>query len=317
VENLAHYIRRRLVWVLVFALIGGLLGFAAASREKQTWVAQSLVVLASDTNIPTDSFADAAAAIFPTETVLGEVITKEGLDATPRTLITSGALALQPTPGGLAVRVIAQSQESAQATQLANDAATSLATASSDSGFGTTKAFTAQDPQLQPKPTTRYVAAGLFAGALLGVAIVVLWYLLRVRPRQRGDVTTPNVTVRVRVEADAQRTITPATSLTGLWFGFVSPSPSMDVTGIMVDEGNSAWAVTAVADELSWLAANDNRGAISWRAASEEPDGLADRVVVLAPAGMSARIEDVRREITARAPNAFMAFVLVVASGPN
>jgi hypothetical protein len=145
----------------------------------------------------------------------------------------------------------------------------------------------------------------------------VLWYLLRVRPRQRGDVTTPNVTVRVRVEADAQRTITPATSLTGLWFGFVSPSPSMDVTGIMVDEGNSAWAVTAVADELSWLAANDNRGAISWRAASEEPDGLADRVVVLAPAGMSARIEDVRREITARAPNAFMAFVLVVASGPN
>jgi hypothetical protein len=318
VQNLAHYIRRRLVWVVVFALIGGVLGFLAASREKQTYVAQALVALTTEANIPTDSFGDAAAAIFPTQTVLGPVISQEGLDATPRSLISSGALSLQPTPGGLAAHVIARSQGSEQALALANDAASSLATVSTNTGFGTTKAFPAQTPQLEPRPTVRYVAAGVFAGALIGLAIVVLWYLLRVRPRQRDDVAAPTVTVRVRVESDAQRTITPATALTGLWFGFVSPSPAMDVTGIMIDEGNNAWAVTAVADELTWLATNDQRGTISWRAASEEPhDGLAGRVLVLAPAGMTARLEDVRRQIADRAPRAFVAFVLVTASGSN
>ncbi len=317
-QNLAHYIRRRLVWVVVFALIGGLLGFAAASREKQTYVAQALVALTTDANIPTDSFGDAAAAIFPTQTVLGQVISKEGLETTPRSLISSGALSLEPTPGGLAAHVIARSQDSAQALALANDAASYLASVSNETGFGQTKAFPAQDPQLQPRPTTRYVAAGMFAGALIGIAIVVLWYFLRVRRRQRDDIATPTVTVRVRVESDSQRTITPPTALTGLWFGFVSPSPAMDVTGIMIDEGNSSWAVTAVADELTWLATNDQRGTISWRAASAEPqDGLAGRVVVLAPAGMSARLEDVRREIADRAPRAFVAFVLVTASGSN
>jgi hypothetical protein len=318
VQNLAHYIRRRLVWVVVFALIGGLLGFAAASREKQTWVAQALVALTTDANIPTDSFGDAAAAIFPTDSVLGPVITQEGLDTTAHSLISSGALSLQPTPGGLAAHVIARSQDPQQALKLANDAAASLAAVSTDTGFGTTKPFPAQSPELQPRPTARYVAAGVIAGALIGVSIVVLWYLLRVRRRQRDDVATPTVTVRVRVDSDAQRTITPPTALTGLWFGFVSPSPSMDVTGIMIDEGDSSWAVTAVADELTGLATNDQRGTISWRAASAEPqDGLAGRVVVLAPAGMSARLEDVRREIADRAPRAFVAFVLVTASGSN
>lgn len=317
-ENLARYIRRRLVWVIAFAMIGGLLGLGAGLRTKQTWVSQSLVVLTTDSNIPTESFADAAAAIFPTESVLGAVITQDALVASPQSLIASGAVALQPAPGGLAVRVIARSQDQEQATKLATDAADQLAAVSTSSGFGATKSFPPQAAQLRPKPTIRYVAAGLLAGALAGVAGLALWYLLRVRPRRADDVSTPTVTVRVRVEPDEQRTITPATSLTGLWFGFVSPTPELDVTGIMIEDGSSAWAVTAVADELSSLAATDQHGAISWRPASEQPqEALGDRVVVLAPAGMSDRLEDVRREIAAHAPGAFMAFVLVVASGPH
>jgi hypothetical protein len=162
------------------------------------------------------------------------------------------------------------------------------------------------------------VAAGVFAGALVGVAILVLWYLLRVRPRRAEDASTPTVTVRVRVESDEQRTITPATSLTGLWFGFVSPAPAMDVTGIMIGDGSSSWAVTAVADELTWLATTDQRGTISWRPASQQPpESMADRVVVLAPASMSAHLEDVRQEIATRSPGAFVAVVLVVAAEPN
>jgi hypothetical protein len=227
-------------------------------------------------------------------------------------------LSLQQTPGGLAVRVVARSQDSGQATALAEAAGASLADISTQTGFGTTKAFPPTDPQLQPKPTLRYVAAGMFAGALLSVAILLLWYLLRVRTRRPEDATTPTVTVRVQVEPDEQRTITPATSLTGLWFGFVSPAPAMDVTGIMIEDGNSSWAVTAVADELSWLATTDQRGTISWRPASQQPqEAMADRVVVLAPASTPARLEDVRREIATRAPGAFVAVVLVTAAGPQ
>jgi hypothetical protein len=309
-----------LVWVIVFALIGGLLGFVAAHREKQTWVAQSLVVPTdTTTTLPSGSFSDTAAAIFPTDAVLGQVISDlKLLDATPRSLIASGALTLQPTPGGLAVRVIGRDQDQSMATNLATDAATQLSAVGATSGLGQTKNLQVQSAQLQPKPTARYVAAGVLAGALVGVAIVALLYLLRVRPRRAEDVTTPMVTVRVRVEPDDQRTITPVTSLTGLWFGFVSPVPEMDVTGIMIEEGNSAWAVTAVADELSSLAANDHRGTISWRPASEHhQDAMSDRVLVLAPATMSARVDDVRREVASRAPSAFVALVLVIASGPH
>src|SRR5439155_20097627 len=133
-----------------FALIGGLLGFALASRQKQTYVAQALVVLTTDAKIPTDSFGDAAAAIFPTDDVLGIVISHEGLDATPRSLIASGAVALQPTPGGLAAHVVARSQFPDQAQNLANDAAAQLADVSNTT-FGETKAYPAkQAPQLEP-----------------------------------------------------------------------------------------------------------------------------------------------------------------------
>lgn len=315
--NLARYILRRWVWVVVLALIGGLLGLGAGLRAKQTYVAQSLVVL-SDAQIPAESFADAASAIFPTDTVLLPVITQKGLDATPRSLIASGALAVQSTPGGLAVRVIARSEDSQQATDLANAAAGSLTQAANDNGFGQASFLPVQEAQLQPKPTVRYVVAGVVAGAILAAAVLAIWFFLHERPRRSETETSPSVTVRVRVEADDQRTITPQTSLTGLWFGFVSPSPAMDVTGIVIQEGNSAWAVTAVADELSWMAANDGRGKISWRDASEPPTGaMADRVVVIAPAGMSERLQDVRREIAAHAPGAFVALVLAVASGPH
>jgi hypothetical protein len=303
---------------MVVAAAGGILGIGAGLRAKQTYVAQALVVLTTDTNVPSASFADAAAAIFPTQAVLGAVISEDSLDATPQSLISSGAVSLQPAPGGLAVRVVAHSQDQQQAITLATDVAAKLASVSTDNQFGATKSFAPQGAQLQGKPTIKYALAGAVAGGLVGVAVMALWYLLRVRPRVAQDVTTPTVTVRVRVEPDDDRTITPTTSLTGLWFGFVAPSPSMDVTGITIQDGNNAWAVTAVADQLTALASEDHRGKITWRPGSEELDGaIGNRIVVLAPATMSGRAEDVRREIAAREPDAFVAFVLVVDAEPN
>ena len=313
-ETLTRYIRDRWIWVVLAALIGGGIGLGLALRATETWVADSLVVL-TDARIPPEQFADVAAAVLPTDAVLGSVITSNGLDATPRSLVASGALRVQSTPGGDAARIVARTDDEQLSKDLANAAASSLAQVSEINGLGSTAPFLSQNARLEPKPIAQLVLTWSLVGALVAIVAVALWFLIRVRPQRSRPRLTPNVTVRIHVDGDDRITVTPETSLAGLWFGFVTPEPPMDVTGIMIEEGSAAWAVTAVADTISSMAAEDASGLIAWHPASEPPQHeTADRIVVLAPAGMSGRVEDVRRDIEARSPDAFVALVLISAS---
>ena len=284
-ENLTRYVRDRWIWVVLAALIGGLIGIGLALRAAEAWVADSLVVL-TDARIPPEQYADVAAAILPTDAVLGSVITSQGLDATPRSLVASGALRVESAPGGTAARVIARTNDEQLSEDLANAAAASLAQVSQTNGLGSTAPFFSQNARLEPKPIARLVLTGTILGALVAIGAVALLFLMRGRPQRSQHVVAPNVTVRIHVDGKDPITITPETSLAGLWFGFVSPDPSMEVAGIMIEEGSAPWAVTAVADTISSMAAEDASGTITWHPASERPQHEgADRIVVLAPAG--------------------------------
>lgn len=322
-EGLLGYIGRRWTWLVVGAVLGALAGVGSTTMRTGAWVADSLVVL-TDATIPPEEFSAVAAAIFPTDAVLGPVVSELGIEETPGSLISSGALEIGSAPGGLAVRVVARTQDEELTVALANAAAESLATTGEENGFGDMASFAVVGARREKAP---YASAGLL-GAVVGVALMAAWFALRylVKGADAPEEARAGAHVTVRVAAtpapdgstDEKQgvTVTPPSVLEGLWTGFLDGDGAADpITGITIDDGAAGWAILGVAAALDRLAsAGEGDRSISWTSATQPlPPDASDRIAVVAPAGAGARLDDVRRTIEAERPEAFVALIVVTA----
>jgi hypothetical protein len=309
---------RRWKWVVLGAIVGAVVGVAIPLARTDAWVAESLVVL-TDASIPPEEFADVADAIFPTDSVLGPVVDELGIEGNPRSLIANGALTLQPAPGGLAVRIVARTQDGSLSVALANAAASRFADVGEENGLGSMAQFPSQEPRRQRDPLVRSAATGALAGAFAVALLLALLALLRERPRTEDERLDAAMTFRVRVDPSptADRTqpvrITPSAFLPALLEAMRDGSSG--AVGLVIDDGPAVWAVLAVAEELTDLAARAPQpGSFRWSPASEPPTGKAlERVIVIAPDGARARLDDVRAGLRASSPAAVVALVLVSA----
>lgn len=320
-ERFVGEIGRRWRWVVVGAVVGALLGVGSTFTRSDAWVADSLVVL-TDARIPPEEFSDVAVAIFPTDAVLGTVVDDLGVDETPGSLISSGALRVQPAPGGLAVRVVARTQEEGLSVALANAAAAALAEVGEKNGLGDMAQFPVQDARSEKDP----LVASTLAGAIIGAAVAIGAIGVRSMLRRGGGTDVEragaDVTLWVRVApAAGGRTsveVEPPAALRGLWEGFLdASSDGGSITGLRLDDGPSGWAVLGVAAELDRLASKGGGGrGIEWTSASQPvPDDASDRIAVVAPADAGRRLADVRHMLDDARPGAFVA--LVVVSAPD
>lgn len=320
-DRLLSYIGHRWKWIVLGAAVGALLGFATTLLRSDAWVADSLVVL-TDARIPPEEFSDVATAIFPTDSVLGPVVEDLGIEQTPRSLISSGALQIQSAPGGLAVRVVARTQDQLLSTRMANAAAASLAEVGQANGLGEMAQFPVEEARREADPVVRSVAVGMLAGAAIVLLAFAIWFLLKERPRHDEDRLGADVTLRLRAapaddpEADGAVSMTPPDALAGLWRGFIAETTAHPVTGLTLEDGPNGWAVLAVADDLDRIAEGDGSAAtVAWSSASEPlPAAVSQRVVVVAPGGSGSRLDDLRREVRAIAPDALIALVVVSAA---
>jgi len=320
VERVLRHIGRRWKWLVLGAAMGALVGLSVPLASSDAWVAESLVVL-TDASIPSEEFADVAGAIFPTDAVLGPVVADLGIGGTPRSLIAGGALSLQPAPGGLAVRVVARSQDGALSVALANAAAAQFAEVGQANGLGDMAQFPSQEARQQNDPLARSSASGMLAGTVVVAAILASLYLLRERPRTEEERLDAAMTFRLRVEPAGGDTeshpvvIAPSAFLPALLQAIRDGASGSGAVGVVVDEGPAVWAVLAVAEELTDLAERAHApGTFRWSPASEPLSYQgSERFVVIAPDRARSRLDDVRRQLREASPTAIVALVLVSA----
>jgi hypothetical protein len=170
----------RLWWVIFAAVVVGcLVGLAVARSRTPLYEAQTVVV-ASTTPIEGDSFGSLAEATFATDSVIQPVIDSLGLDTTVRTLLAGDRLEVEPVPQAVAVKVIGRALDPELASDLANVAATSFASAASEEGLGTFEVFGAAG--VPSSPSSRQISltmiGGGLGGGLLGLAVALAFIFL-------------------------------------------------------------------------------------------------------------------------------------------
>jgi capsular polysaccharide biosynthesis protein len=188
-------------WVVVIALVvGAALGVVQVRRAPPTFDAESVVV-ASSTSISGTDFGSLARAVFATDTVIRPVIQQLKLRQTPQSLLSHKWLEVQAVPGAVAIRIIGRGGDAQSASALSNAAAKSFVAAATQKGMGTFAVFGSGLPGTRQR--TALTPAGIrggAVGALVGLALVLAWLLLR-RP--------------VMSEEEAQREILPTRSFLG------------------------------------------------------------------------------------------------------
>jgi capsular polysaccharide biosynthesis protein len=308
-EAFAKYVWRRWWVILLAGVLGGLLGFVTTLLSGDAYTAQSIVVLTNG-QIPSDQFADVAKAIFPTDAVLGPVVSELGIESPPRALVSSGALTVVPSPGGQAVQIVARTQDSETSVALANSAANHLAEVGRENGLGTIAAFTTAGPaRRQQDPVVRFATAGALAGVVTALFVLGFVYLRRTGSLLSTTGLGPDLAVRIRVEPGATdgsdpRPIgfLPERALASLMRAIRMPGEG-PVMGIVIDEGRDVWATLAVAEQVAELAedgsARRDAGFVWWRASEPPPELVEARsVTVIASEHTSqARLKDVRTEL--------------------
>lgn len=163
--------------LVVFAVIGGALGWVVGSRTDPVYEAQTVVTV-SKTQLPTEDF-DLGTTIFETDTVIVPVIEELGLDVEPQKLLGSGQLQAQPVTGG-GLSITGQAAEPDLAVDLANAAAESFATQLRLRDLGTAAVLSATDADRAAGPTESLLTVtGLVVGGLLGLVISVIVFFIR------------------------------------------------------------------------------------------------------------------------------------------
>jgi hypothetical protein len=165
-------------WLVVMGVIaGGAVGYAVTSTAG--YVYQSVAVVVGTTELPTDSFGNAARAVFGTNTVIQPVIDQLGLGASPGSLLSAGRLAIEPVSGAIAVKIIGQASDPEAAEALAGTAASSFVTVAANYGLGALKTLSASRAVRQSPAARRNAVVSAIAGGLLVSAALLLIFLVR------------------------------------------------------------------------------------------------------------------------------------------
>lgn len=181
-------VRRPHLTVLAI-LVGAGIGIGATLSATPTYEATAVVVATADTELD-EGFGGLAEAAFSTDAVIQPVIDELQLSATPRQLLSSGRLQAEAVTDGPALRVLASSSETTQASDLANLAAESFATVAEDTGIGEFQVFEAGDGSGDATPSTTMqlnVLRGTVAGGIVGITVTLLLAFFRPPVLTRTD----------------------------------------------------------------------------------------------------------------------------------
>src|SRR5436309_35585 len=192
-------------WVVAMGLVLGAVAGLVQARAAPPLYQADVVVVASTTTIPVESFGSLATTAFNTDTVLDPVIRSLRLDTTPHGLIAGQELSVQQVSGAAAIRVIGQASNARLASALANTAAQSFVTAATRSGLGSFTLFGGGAPGTRtPVATTSTVARDALAGVLVSLLLILLLVMWR-RPVFSGADVGQELGVDVVVEARVRR----------------------------------------------------------------------------------------------------------------
>lgn len=167
------------LWWLALAgvIAGGALGYAATSGSAPVY--RSVAVVVGTTDLPTDSFDNAARVVFGTNAVIQPVIDQLGLDVTPASLLSAGKLAIEPVSGAIAIKIVGQASDPAAAEALAITAAGSFAGVARTYGLGTLRTLQPSRAVFDAPPSRRNAVVSAIAGGLLVIAALLLIFLIR------------------------------------------------------------------------------------------------------------------------------------------
>jgi hypothetical protein len=238
------------------AVLGGGLGFAAAS-PTDAYFARALVV-ATNPSVPPDQVSTVLQSIFPTDAVLEPTTSAVGIDASPRYLLSSGALSVEPGQSKLAVTIVGRARDPRLAVELANEAAGHLAAVADVNGFGTFAVFPWEGPA-----TTQgaHVAVSVAVGAALAALLVLIgfltWLAVRRSPARGEDVAYADAMYRLDVVnasnlGSHDGVVEPAYVVDSLWAALIGGRDRADrrIGAVVVGSNDEAAACTAVVQKL-------------------------------------------------------------------
>jgi Family of unknown function (DUF5343) len=174
-----RYLAHRWPIVVLSMLVGGIAGFVLAASMPNVYVAEAAVI-ATDTGVASEQLGLVAETAFSTDEVLQPVIDRLDLDATPASLLASGALEAQSVSGGPALLISGRASNPRLAADLANAATDSFVAVARLKGLGTFAPFASAGPgTLEPHQTVLLVLLGILAGAGVSLLVLVTVFFLR------------------------------------------------------------------------------------------------------------------------------------------
>ena len=315
-----RFLLRRWRWVAVGSLIGVGVAVASILTVPKSYVAQSVLV-GTNVAVEPEDFGGVAQAAFSTDAVLQPVIDRLGLRATPRSLLSSGAVEAQSISGGPALRVTGRASDPKLAADLANAAAESFAIVAEEKGLGTLASFTTEGlGTRQTVPTVPTIVLGLVAGAGLAILVLLGLYFFRdpvVTDQDASDDFASDVAFHVTVDAvPAVRRmrgdgiphdafdVRPSGAIPRLWNAIREgvDGSSSGACAVILDGGKSDWAAEAIGRQLREQAETDP----TWRKRSipfsllkasdpRLPGALANQEAVIAIVNADAPRRSLRR----------------------
>jgi hypothetical protein len=257
-------VRERWRLVLVCAVLGAGLGYAALGRQEGGYTARALVV-ATDPTVPSDQVGSVLQAIFATDAVLDATASDLNVAGTGDVLVRSGVLEVEPGTSELAVNLVGRATDAAFAAAVANASAENLADVAEENGFGTFAVFPWNGDGVRPPGRlATAAAAGAALGAVLAALALATIEALRPRPAGAEDLAYADVVYRLTVapgatdgesDGEAEAVIDPPFAVRSLRRAVAEGVAGGRVETVVVPtESTASWACAAVARRL------DHRG---------------------------------------------------------
>jgi len=249
---------RRTWWVVVLAAApGGAIAFAATARSADGFTARALVV-ATEPTVPADQVATVLQSISRTDAVLGPTADELGVGSTADDLLELGRVSVEPGTSDLAVNVVATADDAELSAEVADRAATNLASVAEQNGFGTFAIFPSSGAGVSG--SARFVSlviAGAIIGAILAALALVTIAALRRRAAEPEDIAYADAVFRVTAvpepgangSADGRVVIEPSPVLESLRRALAAGDGG-GVETVVVPTPATSWACAAVARRL-------------------------------------------------------------------